>query len=146
MRIKKLWRHPVDIKLNSTESKLKDNANRFEKNMVLHVNQFTESTNTKMKDLENHFAYLNQSFNVHRQSNKDNLKTIITKLDGFNSLLDKLSKGLSNTKSEVSLLRSNIPPPAIQPSTPSNIAPLDDRAILNISGFQVPPITPSGKL
>ena len=74
--------------------------------------------------------------------NTDNLNTIITKLDGLNSVLGELSKGLSNTQTEVSLLRSNIPPATFQPSIPSNIAPLDDPAILNISGFQVPPITP----
>lgn len=132
----------IDKKLSSTESTLKDNANKFEKEVVSHVNQFTESTNTKVKALENHFAYLNQSFSVNRQSNTDNLNSIINKLDSFNSVLGGLSKGLSNTQTEVSLLRSNVPPPTFQPSTPSNIAPLNDPAILNISGFQVPPITP----
>ena len=106
------------------------------------MNHYTNVASSNMTDLFNTLSYMTQSSNENKQSTSDSFNTIMTSIVSFNFELNKLASNLSNTQSGVTLLCSNIPPPNFHPSTPTNSAPLDDLAMLNISGFQMPPITP----
>ena len=132
----------VDSKLNTAESHFRQNVSQFGNQVITHVNQFTNAANAKMTDLNSNLSYMHHSFNENKQVTADSLDTIMSRIDGFNSELIKLSSNLSNTQGDIALLRSSIPPPSFQPSTPTHNAPLDDPAIINMSGFQIPPITP----
>ena len=111
----------IDAKMNSTESKLLAKSQDFHDKI----------TYSSVADMRLNLQTLMKKFDSHSSNTSANLSACMDRLDKFDLEINKLTYSLVSTQTELTILRSTVPPPNYQPSTPSN------------NGFIIPPITPS---
>ena len=76
------------------------------------------------------------------KSNHD-IGSIIERLDKFDFEMSKIADTLNNTQGEVTMLRSSVPPPNFQPTTPSKTAFNFPSHTPNYPGLSLPPVMSS---
>ena len=121
----------IDAKMNSTESKLLAKSQDFHDKITTDIKSLNEDTHSSVADMRVNLQALMKKVYSHSSNTSANLSACMDRLDKFDLKINKLASSLVSTQTELTILRSNVPPPNYQPSTPLN------------NGFIIPPMTPS---
>ena len=121
----------LDAKMNSTESKLLAKSQDFHEKITTDIKSLNEDTHSSVADMRVNLQALMKKVDSHSSNTSANLSACMDRLDKFDFEINKLANSLVSTQTELTILRSTVPPPNYQPSTLSN------------NGFIIPPMTPN---
>ena len=125
----------IDAKIELVEAYLIGSSLTFQKE----INTFANDTAASVSDLRGNLTDLMQKVDENKSKSDHDVRSVIERLDKFDFEMSRIADNLNNTQSEVTMLRSSVPPPNYQPSTPSKTALNFPSLAPSYPGLNLPP-------
>ena len=129
----------IDTKIELVEANLIGSSLTFQKE----IKTFVNDTVTSISDLRGNLTDLIQKVDENKIKSNHDIGSVIERLDKFDFEMSRIADTLNNTQGEVTMLRSSVPPPNFQPTTPSKTAFNFPSHTPNYPGLSLPPVMSS---
>ena len=129
----------IDTKIELVEANLIGSSLTFQKE----IKKFANDTATSISDLRGNLTDLIQKVDENKIKSNHDIGSVIERLDKFDFEMSRIADTLNNTQGEVTKLRSSVPPPNFQPTTPSKTAFNFPSHTPNYPGLSLPPVMSS---
>ena len=129
----------IDTKIELVEANLIGSSLTFQKE----IKKFANDTATSISDLRGNLIDLIQKVDENKIKSNHDIGSVIERLDKFDFEMSRIADTLNNTQGEVTKLRSSVPPPNFQPTTPSKTAFNFPSHTPNYPGLSLPPVMSS---
>ena len=124
---------------NRIEANLRGRSVTFQKEIKTFANDSADG----ILDLRGNLTDLIQKVDENKIKSDHDIGSVIERLDKFDFEMSRIADNLNNTQGEVTVLRSYVPPPNFQPTTPSKTAFNFPSLTPNYPGLSLPAVMSS---